>query len=125
MTNGCTVVEDEQAGAAGGHRLDRGVMRPAWSEQLIARTLARQTFEKKNLVIVPNCNWTGNECDLPVTVIRPLARGSAPASAHSSSVRPAPTRPAMPRISPACTEKLVLKTRPVTEISSADRTSGP
>ena len=66
MTNGCTVVEDEQAGAAGGHRLDRGVMRPAWSEQLIARTLARQTFEKKNLVIVPNCNWTGNECDLLV-----------------------------------------------------------
>lgn len=66
MTNGCTVVEDEQAGAAGGHRLDRGVMRPAWSEQLIARTLARQTFEKKNLVIVPNCTWTGNECDLLV-----------------------------------------------------------
>ena len=27
MTNGCTVVEDEQAGAAVGHRLDRGVSR--------------------------------------------------------------------------------------------------
>lgn len=33
---------------------------------MIARALARQTFERKHLVIVPNCTWTGYECDLLV-----------------------------------------------------------
>lgn len=37
-----------------------------WSEHMIARALARQTFERKHLVIVPNCSWTGYECDLLV-----------------------------------------------------------
>lgn len=37
-----------------------------WSETKIARAMARQTFERKHLVIVPNCNWTGYECDLLV-----------------------------------------------------------
>lgn len=37
-----------------------------WSEHIIARALARQTFERKHLVIVPNCTWTGYECDLLV-----------------------------------------------------------
>lgn len=35
-----------------------------WSENQIARALALQFFHRKCLVVVPNCNWTGNECDL-------------------------------------------------------------
>ncbi len=35
-----------------------------WSEKAIGRTLAYQLLKKKCVVIVPNCNWTGNECDL-------------------------------------------------------------
>lgn len=37
-----------------------------WSENSIARALARQTFNRKYLVVVPNCTWTGHECDLLV-----------------------------------------------------------
>ncbi|MGE8565216.1 MAG: hypothetical protein ACN6PV_02055 [Achromobacter sp.] len=37
-----------------------------WSETSIARALARQTFNRKYLVVVPNCIWTGHECDLLV-----------------------------------------------------------
>jgi hypothetical protein len=39
---------------------------PLWSEKLIAGTMARQVFEHKHLVIVPNCSWPGSECDLLV-----------------------------------------------------------
>lgn len=35
-----------------------------WSETSIARALALQVFARKYLVMVPNCNWTGYECDL-------------------------------------------------------------
>jgi len=35
-----------------------------WNEIMIARALAIQTFQAKSLVMVPRCNWTGNECDL-------------------------------------------------------------
>lgn len=37
----------------------------AWTEAKIGSALARQTF-KKGLVVVPNCTWTGHECDLLV-----------------------------------------------------------
>lgn len=35
-----------------------------WSENLIAGALAQQIFNRKYLVVVPNCTWTGYECDL-------------------------------------------------------------
>ncbi|MCI2809369.1 hypothetical protein [Eoetvoesiella caeni] len=35
-----------------------------WSEQSIGRALAQQFFNRKYLVVVPNCNWTGYECDI-------------------------------------------------------------
>lgn len=35
-----------------------------WSERAIATVLAQQFFARKYLVMVPNCNWTGHECDL-------------------------------------------------------------
>jgi hypothetical protein len=38
-------------------------MKP-WSERLIARAIALQTFKRRYLAAVPNCNWTGHECDL-------------------------------------------------------------
>ncbi len=38
----------------------------AWNANLIARALARQTFQSKHLVLVPECGWTGHECDLLV-----------------------------------------------------------
>lgn len=38
----------------------------SWNENLIARALALQTFNRRSLVVVPNCNWTGYECDLLV-----------------------------------------------------------
>ena len=34
------------------------------NERSIARVLAVGFFARKYLVMVPNCNWTGNECDL-------------------------------------------------------------
>lgn len=34
------------------------------NESLIAAELAMNTFNKKYLMVVPNCYWTGNECDL-------------------------------------------------------------
>lgn len=37
-----------------------------WSERLIARAIALQTFQRRYLMAVPNCNWTGHECDLLV-----------------------------------------------------------
>ena len=37
-----------------------------WNEHMIARALAMFVFERKHLVIVPNCNWTGDELDLLV-----------------------------------------------------------
>ena len=37
-----------------------------WSENSIAAALARQTFQRKAIVLVPNCTWTGYECDLLV-----------------------------------------------------------
>lgn len=35
-----------------------------WSDPVIAAALVRQTFQRKCLVVVPNCMWTGHECDL-------------------------------------------------------------
>lgn len=37
-----------------------------WTAHAIGRHLANVTFQKKNLVLVPNCNWTGHECDILV-----------------------------------------------------------
>lgn len=36
----------------------------AWSEQIIAGEIARQTLARKCVVLVDNCNWTGHECDV-------------------------------------------------------------
>ena len=35
-----------------------------YSENSIASALATQFFDRKYLVMVPNCNWTGHECDV-------------------------------------------------------------
>lgn len=37
-----------------------------WNANVIAGALARQFFQRKHLVVVPECNWTGHECDLLV-----------------------------------------------------------
>lgn len=37
-----------------------------WREDIVASAIARQVFQHKHLVMVPNCNWTGCECDLLV-----------------------------------------------------------
>ena len=37
-----------------------------WSERLIGRYLARNVFHRKSLVLCPNCNFTGYECDMLV-----------------------------------------------------------
>lgn len=37
-----------------------------WTEGGIARAIALQTFNRKYLVVVPNCMWTGSERDLLV-----------------------------------------------------------
>jgi len=41
-------------------------VKPKWSERMIGHALARQVFQRKHLVIVPNCTWTGDEIDLLV-----------------------------------------------------------
>lgn len=35
-----------------------------WSEYNIARAISLQTFQRKCVVLVDNCNWTGHECDV-------------------------------------------------------------
>lgn len=35
-----------------------------WSEALIARAISLQTLQRKCVVMVPNCGWTGYECDV-------------------------------------------------------------
>ncbi|MHB1955905.1 MAG: hypothetical protein ACYCOU_19415 [Sulfobacillus sp.] len=37
-----------------------------WTEGRVARELAVNVFRREYLVVVPNCNWPGNECDLLV-----------------------------------------------------------
>lgn len=37
-----------------------------WTERSIAGYLARVVFERRHLVMVPNCQWPGSECDLLV-----------------------------------------------------------
>lgn len=39
-------------------------MSAAWSEYSIARAIALQTLSRKCVVLIDNCNWTGNECDV-------------------------------------------------------------
>lgn len=39
-------------------------MKSEWSEYKIARAISLQTFNRKCLVLVDNCNWTGYECDV-------------------------------------------------------------
>lgn len=36
----------------------------AWNELRIARAISRQTLARKCVVLVPNCSWTGHECDV-------------------------------------------------------------
>jgi hypothetical protein len=35
-----------------------------WTETGIARALAQQHFKRRYLCLVPNCTWTGHECDM-------------------------------------------------------------
>lgn len=35
-----------------------------WTEGRIIRAIARQTLAAKCVVLVPNCSWTGHECDV-------------------------------------------------------------
>lgn len=35
-----------------------------WNEKSIARAISLQTFSKKCVLLVDNCNWTGHECDV-------------------------------------------------------------
>ncbi len=35
-----------------------------WTEGIIARAIALQTLARKCVVLVDNCSWTGNECDV-------------------------------------------------------------
>ncbi|SOD42429.1 hypothetical protein [Nitrosovibrio sp. Nv4] len=37
-----------------------------WNEGMIGRELALNYFQRRHLVVVPNCGWTGYECDLLV-----------------------------------------------------------
>lgn len=36
----------------------------AWNELRIARAISRQTLNRKCIVLVDRCNWTGYECDV-------------------------------------------------------------
>lgn len=37
-----------------------------WNEYIVGGALCRQVFNRTALVVVPNCNWTGHECDILV-----------------------------------------------------------
>lgn len=36
----------------------------AWNERMIARAIGTQVLDRKCVVLVPNCSWTGHECDV-------------------------------------------------------------
>jgi hypothetical protein len=36
----------------------------AWNEAVIIRAICRQVLQRKCLLLVDNCNWTGHECDV-------------------------------------------------------------
>lgn len=46
--------------------------RTPWNEREIARAIAQQFFKKQTIVMVPNCNWTGHECDVLVVTTASL-----------------------------------------------------
>lgn len=35
-----------------------------WNEGLIARAISQQVFNRRCVLLVDNCNWTGHECDV-------------------------------------------------------------
>ncbi|MBB3213445.1 hypothetical protein FHW67_002737 [Herbaspirillum sp. Sphag1AN] len=35
-----------------------------WNETMIARAISQQTLQRRCLLLVNNCNWTGHECDV-------------------------------------------------------------
>lgn len=37
-----------------------------WTEKTIGRAVSRQLFNNSAVVVVPNCGWTGHECDVLV-----------------------------------------------------------
>lgn len=39
-------------------------MSETWTERRIGGWLARHVFERKCVVVVPNCSWPGSECDI-------------------------------------------------------------
>lgn len=41
-------------------------MKHGWTEASIARAIAFGLFNGRSVLVVPNCNWTGSECDLLV-----------------------------------------------------------
>lgn len=43
-----------------------------WSEPVIAAALVRQVFKRQVVCVVPNCQWTGHECDL--LIVEPRLR---------------------------------------------------
>lgn len=44
----------------------RATIQPAWSEASIGKALAFNLLTSRSVLVVPNCNWTGHECDLLV-----------------------------------------------------------
>ncbi len=44
--------------------MKRVLLKKPWSEKLIAHYLSQYVFDKKCTVLVPNCGWTGYECDV-------------------------------------------------------------
>ena len=61
----------------------------------------------------------------PLTVTRPVAAGSRPKMASTTSLRPAPTMPAMPAISPARTDRSMPENLRGDERPSVRRRSSP
>jgi hypothetical protein len=35
-----------------------------WSESTIARAISLQTLQRRCVLLVDNCSWTGHECDV-------------------------------------------------------------
>ena len=44
----------------------RATIQPNWSEASIGKALAFNLLTNRSVLVVPNCGWTGHECDLLV-----------------------------------------------------------
>ncbi len=106
---------------------DRRVTRPRFSATEASST-SPWPLRSSGTSPIPAAIAAFTSCRLssaPETRTTPWSYGSAPNTARTTSVRPAPTSPAIPTTSPACTSKLTSWKTPARPSPSTDSSGAP